>query len=54
MDYKLRKKINSLAEDILEIYEISTPITDMDNVVSTLGGRLQASFRGKWLGYLEW
>lgn len=41
MDYKLRKKINSLAEDILENYEISTPIINIDEVVDRLGGRLQ-------------
>lgn len=45
MDYKLRKKINNLAEDILESYEISTPITDMDEVVDRLGGRLQEDHR---------
>ncbi len=41
MDYDLRRKINRLAEDILNNYEIPTPIVNMADVIDKLGGRLQ-------------
>ncbi len=41
MDNGMRMKINALAEDIIKLFDIPTPIDDMDMVVTKLGGRLQ-------------
>ena len=46
MNNLTRRMINSLAEDILDIYEIPVPIQDMGEIVERLGGTIQreASF----------
>lgn len=40
MDNFLRTKINELAKDILTVYEINTPIYDIESVVKKIGGRI--------------
>lgn len=41
MDNKMRTQINALAEDIIKLYDIPTPIDDMGRVIERLGGKLQ-------------
>ena len=41
MDNELRKMINEFAEAILTHFKITTPISDMEEVVSRLGGLLR-------------
>lgn len=41
MDNSTRRMINSLAEDILNIYNIPVPIQDIDEIVEKLGGTIQ-------------
>ena len=41
MDNSTRLMINSLAEDILSVYDISVPVQDIDEVVRQLGGTIQ-------------
>lgn len=41
MNISTRKMINSLAEDILEIYNISVPVENIFEVVKILGGTIQ-------------
>lgn len=38
MDYTLRKQINGLAESVIKVCNISTPINDIEDVVKRLGG----------------
>lgn len=40
MNRELRNEINNLAEDILAFFEIDVPISDMEEVVTLLRGRL--------------
>lgn len=40
MDNLLRTRINELAKDILTVYEINTPIYDIESVVKKIGGRI--------------
>lgn len=40
MDDSLRNSINELAYDVLKVYKINTPIVDIKEVVSKIGGRL--------------
>lgn len=37
---EFRMLINNLTQDILDLYGIQVPITDMTNVVALLGGRV--------------
>lgn len=41
MDNTLRKQINELAKTILDVFDISNPITNMNNVVNILGGEIR-------------
>lgn len=41
MDNSTRRMINSLAEDILSVYNISIPIQDINEIVEKLGGTIQ-------------
>ncbi|MBR4025959.1 MAG: ImmA/IrrE family metallo-endopeptidase [Lachnospiraceae bacterium] len=41
MNNEMRIQINALAEDIIKIFDIPTPIEDIDVVVETLGGKIQ-------------
>lgn len=41
MDISTRRMINSLAEDILNIYNISVPIQNIGDIVEVLGGVIQ-------------
>lgn len=49
MNNLLRDRINELAEDILKIYEVGTPIVDIESVVEKIGGRICESTQ---LGFL--
>ncbi len=49
MNDLLRTKINELAKDILTVYEINTPIDDIESVVKKIGGRIGESNQ---LGFL--
>ncbi|MBR3770657.1 MAG: ImmA/IrrE family metallo-endopeptidase [Clostridium sp.] len=40
MDYRTREFINELAEAVIDYYQIPTPITDIDAVVSRIGGTI--------------
>lgn len=40
MNRELRNEINNLAEDILAFFEIDVPISNMEEVVKLLGGKL--------------
>lgn len=40
MDYELRRSINDLAQMVLDVYEIASPIKDIDSVVTELGGSI--------------
>lgn len=41
MDNTLRKQINELAETVLDVFDISRPITNMNNVINILGGEIR-------------
>lgn len=41
MNNEMRTQINALAEDIIKIFDIPTPIENMSAVVESLGGKLQ-------------
>lgn len=41
MDISTRRMINSLAEDILNVYDISVPIQNIGDIVEILGGTIQ-------------
>lgn len=41
MDNSTRKMINSLAEDIRSVYDISVPIQDINDIVKKLGGTIE-------------
>lgn len=41
MDNTLRKQINELAETVLDVFNISRPITDMNSVIKILGGEIR-------------
>lgn len=41
MNNEMRTQINALAEDIIKLFDIPTPIDDMSAVVEALGGELQ-------------
>ena len=40
MDISTRRMINSLAEDILNVYDISVPIQNIGDIVEILGGKI--------------
>lgn len=40
MDAKTRRYINDLAERVLEVYDISIPITNIEEVVAKMGGTI--------------
>ena len=40
MDYRTREFINELAEAVIAYYQITIPITNIDEVVTTIGGRI--------------
>ena len=40
MNNMLRHKINELANEVLQAYKIEIPITNIDKVVNTLGGKI--------------
>ena len=40
MDISTRRMINSLAEDILNVYDISVPNQNIDDIVEILGGTI--------------
>ena len=55
MDSTLRDIINELASTVLRCYEINPPITDIAKVAQFFNVSIDAaSYRGKWLGYLQW
>lgn len=41
MNDELRRLINNLTQDIIEVYQISIPINDIDDVVERLGGHIE-------------
>ncbi len=41
MNNMLRKRINELAYDILAVYDIATPIDNIESVVKKIGGQIQ-------------
>ncbi len=41
MDSTTRNMINSLTEDILQLLHVRTPIENMDELVCSLGGRIE-------------
>lgn len=45
MNNEMRMQINSLAEDIIKMFDISTPIHNMEDVVEKLGGKLEEDAR---------
>lgn len=40
MDYRTREFINEVAEAVIDYYSIPTPITDIDEIVTRIGGRI--------------
>ena len=45
MDSTTRNMINSLTEDILQLLHVRTPIENMDELVCSLGGRIEEDIR---------
>ena len=40
MDFSTRSYINSLAQQVIKVYDITIPITNIDDVVRTIGGTI--------------
>lgn len=41
MDWQTRKYISELAQRVMDVYRIETPISDIEVIVSKLGGRIE-------------
>lgn len=44
MNAQMRELINSLTQDIINLYNIQVPIQNIDEVVEILGGQIESSF----------
>ena len=45
MDREVQNLINNIAEDIIQIFNISIPVEDIDDVVQKLGGSIEVDSR---------